>query len=183
MKKPWSLINEVLNKTETKDSFSQHSIIDGHAVSDKIAIAYVFNNFFTNVGIKLAKDITVSSDQKFEDYLQKEPGISFSLKYVFKLEINKSIDKLDTKRNYGFNGISNVILKSFKSRLLKPLTVIINQMLQSRMFLEKLKIAKIIPLYKKGDKTILTDYRPILLLPSLSIFLKTSFLTKYRHIV
>ena len=36
MKKPWSLINEVLNKTETKDSFLQYYfIIDGHDVNKK----------------------------------------------------------------------------------------------------------------------------------------------------
>ena len=49
----------------------------------------MFNNFFTNVGIKLAKDITVPPDQNFKDYLQKEPGISFSFKYVSELVVDK----------------------------------------------------------------------------------------------
>ena len=68
-----------------------------------------------------------------------------------------------------------------RSSLLKPLTVIIKQMLLSGIFPEQLKIAKIIPLYKKGDKTNLTNYRPFSLLPFIWEKLKKSFSPKYTH--
>ena len=98
MKKTWSLINKVLNKTETEDSFPHYFIIDGQAFNDKKAIANMFNNFFTNIGIKLANDITVSPDHNFKDYLLNKPGVSFSFKSVSELEINNIINKLDTKK-------------------------------------------------------------------------------------
>ena len=50
----------------------------------------------------------------------------------------------------------------------KPLTLNINQTLTSGIFPGILKIAKIIPLLKKGDKTLLENYRPISILPAMS---------------
>ncbi len=58
----------------------------------------------------------------------------------------------------------------------KLITLIINQMLNTGIFPHKLKIAKIIPIYKKDDETIFTNYRPISLLPTISkIFEKVIF--------
>ena len=51
----------MLNKTKTKVSFPRFFIIDGQAVhvNNKKTIANMFNNFSTNVRIKLANYITV----------------------------------------------------------------------------------------------------------------------------
>ena len=55
-----------------------------------------------------------------------------------------------------------------KNVLVKPLTIIINQMIVTGIFPDQLKISKVIPLYKAKDQTILSNYRPIALLPSIS---------------
>jgi retron-type reverse transcriptase len=49
-----------------------------------------------------------------------------------------------------------------------PLTKIINQCLQTGIFPDTLKIAKVIPIHKKDDTTNLNNYRPISLLPAIS---------------
>ena len=60
------------------------------------------------------------------------------------------------------------LIKSIKLDILDPLTLTINQLLMSGIFPDKLKLAKVIPLYKKGDSTITDNYRPISLLPTIS---------------
>ena len=65
-------------------------------------------------------------------------------------------------------GISNNLIKTAKYVFAKPLTLITNQMLYSGIFPEQLKVSKIIPLHKANDKLLLTNYRPIALLPSIS---------------
>ncbi len=68
----------------------------------------------------------------------------------------------------GFDGISSKIIKMLKVSLAKPITLIINHMLNTGIFPAKLKIAKIIPIYKKDDETLFTNYRTISLLPTIS---------------
>jgi len=60
------------------------------------------------------------------------------------------------------------MLKKEKRQFSKLLLNLINQTLLSNRFPSALKIAKIIPVFKKGDKTNLNNYRPIALLPVLS---------------
>ena len=60
------------------------------------------------------------------------------------------------------------IVKLLKNEISKPLTVIINQMLKTGIFPDSFKTSKIVPLFKKGDHGLLTNYRPISLLPTIS---------------
>ena len=72
--------------------------------------------------------------------------------------------------------------KHCKDLLLTPITLIVKQMFTTGIFPERLKIAKVKPLYKKEDESILSNYRPIFLLPAISIiFEKAIYLQTYEH--
>ncbi len=91
------------------------------------------------------------------------------------------IDKLSPKTSFGFDGISNKLVKTAKDVLIRPLVIIINQMLNTAVFPDKLKIAKICPIHKKDYDTLFTNYRPISLLPAISkIFKKVVFKQLYE---
>ncbi len=70
-------------------------------------------------------------------------------KNIDKEVVIKIIDKLNSKSNYGFDGISTKLLKQIKLIIVEPLTVIINQMLNTGIFQDLLQIAQVIPIYKK----------------------------------
>ena len=55
-------------------------------------------------------------------------------------------------------------------------------MLYTCIFPNALKISKTIPLFKKGDASNMSNYRPISLLPTISKLLNTSFITNYMII-
>ena len=65
-------------------------------------------------------------------------------------------------------GVSTKIIKTLKGYLIKPLTLIIYQILKTGVFPSQLKIAKVIPILKKDDNKMFNNYRPISLLPVLS---------------
>ena len=50
----------------------------------------------------------------------------------------------------------------------KPITALINQSLTTGVFPEKLKTAKVVPIFKKDDIHCFNNYRPISLLPAIS---------------
>ena len=77
-------------------------------------------------------------------------------RHIAEEDTMKAIDNLENKNSSGHDGISNKLLKSIRYELCKPLTLIINQMLSSCVFPEAFKKSKIIPLYKKGDSSLLS---------------------------
>ena len=66
------------------------------------------------------------------------------------LEVSKTIKQLKNKKSYGHDGISNEILKRCSPVIDSFLADAINQDIDERVFPETLKVAKVIPLYKKG---------------------------------
>ena len=73
-----------------------------------------------------------------------------------------------TSRIINVDCISNKLLKYVRNVISEPLTIIINQMLNIGVFPDLLKISKVIPIYRKEDDTIFSNYRPISLLSSIS---------------
>ena len=81
--------------------------------------------------------------------------------------ISKTIDSIQPKTSCGFDGISSqLLLKSLKPALTQSLRLITNQILTTGIFPDKLKIAKVVHIYKKVENTQLCNYRPISLLPA-----------------
>ena len=58
----------------------------------------------------------------------------------------------------------------------------INQTLSTGIFPEKLKVAKVVPLFKNGTNTVISNYRPISLLPAMSkVFEKIIYNQLYQY--
>ena len=75
------------------------------------------------------------------------------------LPVNKAI---------GPDCISHKMLKSTKSTIVKPLTLLFNRSLSENMFPSFWKIAHVIPLFKKDDPSLVSNYRPVSLLSCVS---------------
>ena len=84
-------------------------------------------------------------------------------------EVSSIIQSLTKNKSSGPNHIPVKLLKILDPLISVQLSLIINDSFQKGIFPEKLKIAKVIPIFKKGDTSKNTNYRPISLL---SIFSK-----------
>ncbi len=126
--------------------------------------------FFTNICPNLSNLIKVPNNKTFKNYLTEKFNNNFNFQNVTEETVNKVLDKLASKTSFGFDGLSTKFIKTVKNALIKPIIIIINQMINTGIFPDKLKIAKIIPILKKEDKTLLTNYRPISLFKQLYDF-------------
>ena len=98
----------------------------------------------------------------FRNYLNKiNCSKSFFLNATWPLEIDKMKDTLDINKSTGPNSIPVYILKIFKSFFTNWLSKIINLTFEVSIFPDILKIAKIVPIHKKGSKLDHVNYRPI----------------------
>ena len=169
MKKTWKTIDETLNRRKNKSKFSSEFIVNNRSIADQKEIADQFNIFFSNIGSTLSDSIEIAdSTLDFTDYLNNPTEHHFNFNTITESETLSIINKLKNKNSSGKDEISNKLLKSIKDEIAKPLTIIINQSLKTGVFPDALKIAKVKPLYKKGDNFCLNNYRPISLLPTIS---------------
>ena len=79
---------------------------------------------------------------------------------------------MKNKKSPGYDGITNLLLKSIIQEINSPLTYIFNQSLSSGKVPDKMKIARVVPIFKKGQKDFVNNYRPISLLTSFSKILE-----------
>ena len=97
-------------------------------------------------------------------------------------DVAELIGNLKPKTSTGIDKISGNLLKQTKDSITESLSIIVNQMLKTGTFPELLKTSKVIPLYKKGDNSNLSNYIYrsiyIALLPSISKLFEKAILTQ-----
>ena len=102
----------------------------------------------------------------------KQPFPYVKLKPVSTKEIEKIIKLLKPKNSSGYDGISIKLIKQSFLFISSPLTYICNKSLSLGIFPDRTKYAVVKPLFKKGDKTKTSNYRPISILSSFSKILE-----------
>ncbi len=169
-KKLWQTINNIVNLKETKkrnEVFLADS--SGETVVDPDTVSNMFNDFFTNVGKNLSdnimqprnKDITATTNVvTCKSSFFMSPLTSAEVqRHILALNHNKSIKSTCPPIKY---------LK-LSAKVISPVVCeIFNKCMDEGVFPKSLKTAEVIPIFKKGDKTLCSNYRPISLLPPLS---------------
>ncbi len=155
-----------------KSSFFNSFTIDGCIVNDPKQISSSFCKFYSSVGVKFASKIG-ASNKDFSDYMPDPCDSSIYLFPTSQSEIRKVANSLKPKKSSGYDGISNILLKSVIKELQYPLTIVFNKSFKEGVFPSKMKLAEVIPLYKlKGKKDSMNNYRPVSLLPVISKILE-----------
>ena len=180
-KKTWRIMKEVIGKFKLiYSTFPRKTVINKNVIYEERHIANAFNNFFINIGPKLADDIPTTT-RSFESYVQntnqtikEEPITINELKDAFfSLKINKSA---------GYDEISFNVIKNCFGELCDPLKYIFNLSFEKGIFPDRMKIAKVTPDFKRGDSADLSNYRPISALSCFSKILERLYNRLYKHL-
>ena len=76
------------------------------------------------------------------------------------IEVKNIIKKLDKNKAGIVDGINNKVIQCLIDYITEPLVYIFNLSVSEGVFPTHFKKAIIIPIYKAGDKKLITNYRP-----------------------
>ena len=167
MKKLWHGIKSIISNNSSLSSISKIKDKNGNLTSNPSEIPNVFNDFFVTVSNEITRSIPKANKSPIE-YLRNRNPVSILLSPVTAIEVNRTILNLDQTKSIGPYSIPIKALKILGPKIFHPLTKIINLSFTKGIFPSKLKIAKVISIFKKGDPEVPSNYRPISLLPIFS---------------
>ena len=162
-KKKWQTLKDELLLTPTKDEISSVRLPDKQE-TDPTRISISFKNHFETCAMELANNLPNGQP----NYDNIENGETWSFDNTSSAEIVKIIRTLEPKNSCGHDLLSNRMLKKEISWFAKVLPQLINDSMKEGIFPKVLKLATIIPIFKKGEKDNMNNYRPIALLPVMS---------------
>lgn len=161
----WNFANKVTNKS-AKTCVLPDS-------SNDFELASQFNEMFKNV----------NHNNPYNDMMTYQRYITPCITSFVFLDINNfevldvlnSFSKLDS---FDFDGVCIRYLKIIAQNNIDFITNFINLSFSTCSFPRSLKQATITPIYKSGGKNVLTNYRPISILPSFSKIIEKIFANK-----
>ena len=123
------------------------------------------------------------SDNSPTAYIPKTNSV-FQLRLVTEGQVLKLLHKLINGKATGLHNIPNRVLKESADITGPSLTFIFNFSIMSRAFPDDLKIAKVTPAFKGGDRDDLGNYRPVSVLPTVAkIFEKLVYDQMYAYLL
>ena len=157
----------------------------GGEITDGCDIANQFNSYFADVGLNTAKSIQRSSTS-FTEFLSTPQNNCFKFFECNQSEVESTLQGLKNKKD-PIQNFPTHLLKQLRKELSMPLSRLITISFKLGRFPDRLKEARVVPVFKAGDTKSPSNYRPISILPPLSkLFEKIvhrrlyKFLTKFE---
>ena len=171
----WSLINTLLNKA--KIPIIPPLLENGLFITDFTEKAQLFNDYFIiqcttiDTGSDLPRNIPIPTSLISDLNISEE-------------KILNIIRSLNPNKAHGWDEISIRMIKISDASLLTPLRIIFTNCLRQGVFPEIWKCANVVPVHKKNEKNVKSNYRPISLLPIFGkMFEKPVYDSLYSHLV
>ena len=166
--KIWKIVNELASiKTKARVDPTELITENGKILTNSDEIAESLNEHFVNIGPKMAESIS-SADLDGISYTKSFTSTkinnSFFLAPSTTNEIINIIDSLSAKKATRSKDVETKFLKLSQVIIAPILSKLFNMCFKSGVFPNCLKVAEVVPIFKKGDQSKATNYRPISLL-------------------
>jgi len=163
--KTWKIINSLINRPRSNNvpselSFNQTTFTDSRGIAD------CFNRYFSSIAAELDANMP-NTDTSPIDYLGDRLASSFFVRPVTAVDTVTEMYALKNK-SCNLRSIPNFIYRTCRDIFSPIIASLFNRSVSSGMFPACLKTARVIPIYKSGDSTKPSNYRPISTLSVLS---------------
>ncbi len=173
-KRTWAVINTILGRKAK----SSHSITATHETQ---SVPDVFNTHFVNISKDLAAKISQPSSP-FSSYLPNPNVNTLHLRPVTETELLNIIEN-SRDNAAGYDELPMQVIKKVATVLCPILTHVFNISISTGVFPEKMKLARVTPIYKSGPSSKPVNYRPISVLISLSKLLERALYNRLMDFI
>ena len=186
-KNVWKCLNSLTSsKCKTNSQKITKIVHNNQVFSNESTIPDAFNNYFIGISHDLRKSIP-SVSTNYKSFLKSSMNNSFFCMNSTPSEIIDIINNIKSSGCAGPDGIPSLIIKHSKYAIANILSHLCNLSFSSGVFPNSLKVAKVFPLFKNGDRKLISNYRPISLLNAFSKIVEklmcnrlNSYLSKYN---
>ena len=176
----WKNIEKIIKFKKPKSN--QINLIEtkGEIITNPSKIADTFNNYFVTVGSNLSKSFSHSCVSNPTALINTNKNSIF-LRPISNHEIYKLILELDSNKSTPSTSSSIKLLKMSAKIIVPALTIIFNRCLSEGIFPDIFKTAEVVPIYKSGSKSTISNHRPICLLCPFSKLLEKCIYTRINN--
>ena len=179
----WKTFGKILNKNKIKHNKINQLSHNNSKLTNSQDISETINNFFSEIGPNLASNFDNLNNNEHKKYLAAPAPQSILLHSINAKEILDTIKSLKNSNSSGHDFFTTKFVKLSAPILIPALVKIFNLALKTGVYPDSLKIAKVIPVFKKGDPSSVNNYRPISILSSINkIFEKILYARLIKYI-
>ena len=178
-------INDILGRQRKPTVVNELKLGENNLTNTR-DIAEGFNDYFSNIGPDLASKID-TPNLNFQTYIEKAKSEFSAFQPVTVSNVYHLLHGLSSNKATGVDKISSKIIKIAAPAISDSLTYIFNQAITLSLFPHEWKTARVIPLYKNGQRNLPGNYRPISVLPVISKIMERilydqlyNYLTKFE---
>lgn len=191
----WKHLRTV-NSGSNSDSriLPEELVINDEHITDSLDIANKLNKYFASVAEILNDSNSNRNTSNFDSdkincFIDKKVpnDIHFAIPFITPEQTLMHINKLDSTKASGLDGLGPKIIKLAAQVLSPSIATLINKSIATGQFPAQLKHAKVHPIHKGGEKSNPSNYRPISILPTISKIIEKhvnkhlmAFLNKYK---
>lgn len=172
----WKHLRVLNNGSNTaSNNLPETLMIDNESIKDPETIAKKLNTYFASVA-KILNETTPTGSardidaKKISDFVNAKVPINthFSIPFITSEQVLSHINNLDASKSTGLDGLGPRIVKLAAHSIAPSIAMLINKSITLGQVPSQMKLAKVLPIYKGGEKSDPSNYRPISILPTIS---------------
>jgi len=169
----WNSVNHLIGK---QIDSSVCLTVNNNTITDDLVIAENFSCFFKN-----KVDALIETSQPLHETLRDLPRNESENDFFTEEEIINALKNLKPTKAQGFDEVPSVVLKHLSISIVRPLTRLFNIIIETGIIPKGGKISRIVPVFKSGDKTSVSNYRPVSNISSLSKVFEKALIRKLQN--
>ena len=172
----WKIVGHFVKENKSPGSIQPLLIKDENNetimhVTDQDKIE-CFNDYFSSIS-------TVPDTQPIPPNLISKTDAKLDQIVIHEQKVIDMLETLNVYKASGPDGISNKMLKSVAVAIAKPLTILYNHLLEECQFPDIYKYSHVISLFKKAERFLPSNYRPVALLSNVGKGMERIIFKKY----